>query len=375
PPEAAAPPVPPPAPPPRQRSSSELSRADRIDLLAQIERAARRVQETSPDLSKAEAALGAGRFDEAEALIARIEAVNPRVSGLDRLKQRMAEAQEKVALQHRISETEQVLTNYLQKKQLPLARLALETLLELDPAHPKRNDYEGRLGLLGDETEKDKRAQAALVAGREALARQDFKTARRELDVVVQNDSSGKRAEALGRELEEAEQGVRQHEEVDRRKHRFEELLAALRVVEAEEELTALSRLSVPRVTLDFLRERLAQARAGIRQEEQAAVFERRFREGVEARNWHAARDAAYDLGKAVPQSPRPAAMLAEIDRLEADHRKQQALEQGVRQVELFVEQGDAPKAELALKILLQMDPENRHRKRLEKQVREIQRR
>jgi serine/threonine protein kinase len=373
PPEAAAAPVPPPLP--RPRTTSELSRAEKIDLLAQIERASTRVRESSGELSKAEAALGAGRFDEAEFLIAQIEVASPRTSGLDRLKQRLAEAQEKVALRHRISETEQVLTNYLQRKQLPLARLALETLLELDPAHAKRTDYETWLGTLGEESEKGRRAEAALAAGREALARQDLKTARRELETLIQNDSSGKRAEALGRELEEADRDTRQGEEVDRRKHRFEELVAALRVVEAEEELAAIARLGVPRVTLDFLRESLAAARTAIRQEEQAAVFERRYRESVEARNWLAARDSAYELGKAVPQSPRPTAMLAEIDRLETDHRKEQSLEQGVRQVEAFVEQGDAAKAELALKILLQMDPENRHRKRLEKQVREIRRR
>ena len=66
--------------------------------------------------------------------------------------------------------------------------------------------------------------------------------------------------------------------------------------------------------------------------------------------------------------------MFSEIERLEAKHRRQQAVEQGVRQVEGFVEQGDAAKAELALKILVQMDPENRHRKRLEKQVRSMKR-
>jgi serine/threonine protein kinase len=371
-PESAAPTMPAPSP---RRTTSELTRVERMELLAQIERASKRVQESSGDLSKAEAALSAGRFDEAEALIAQIESANPRTSGLDRLKQRLAESQEKVALRHRVSETEQVLTNYLQKKQLPLARLALETLLELDPSHPKRADYEGWLGTLGEESEKGRRAEAALATGREAIARQDLKTARRELEVLIQNDSSGKRAEALGRELEEAERDTRQGEEVDRRKHRFEELVAALRVVEAEEELAAIARLGVPRVTLDFLRERLATARASIRQEEQTAVFERRFRESVENRNWLTARDSAYELGKAVPQSPRPVAMLAEVDRLEADHRKEQALEQGIRQVETFVEQGDAAKAELALKILLQMDPENRHRKRLEKQVREIRKR
>ncbi len=61
--------------------------------------------------------------------------------------------------------------------------------------------------------------------------------------------------------------------------------------------------------------------------------------------------------------------MFAEVERLESIHRRQQSVEQGVRQVETFIEQGDAAKAELALKILVQMDPENRHRKRLEKQV------
>jgi hypothetical protein len=49
-------------------------------------------------------------------------------------------------------------------------------------------------------------------------------------------------------------------------------------------------------------------------------------------------------------------------------------VEQGVKQVEAFVEKGDAARAELALKILVQMDPENRHRKRLEKQVKGMKR-
>ena len=125
----------------------------------------------------------------------------------------------------------------------------------------------------------------------------------------------------------------------------------------------------MPRVTLDFYREQLAEARAGIQKEEQDAVFARRYRQAIEDHNWFAARDVAQELGRPQPGSPRATAMFAEIERLEAIHRRQQALEQGVHQVETFIEQGDAAKAELALKILLQMDPENRHRKRLEKQV------
>jgi serine/threonine protein kinase len=362
-------PPPPTPPPPRQRSSAELSKAERIDLLAQIEKASRRVQESSGELTRAEAVLNAGRLVEAEELITRIEIAAPRTQGLAHLKDRLAEARERETRVLRAGETEQVLTNYLQRKQLPLARLALETLLELRPDHPKRADYEGWIQLLADEAEKAKRAEAALAAGREAIARKDFQAARRELETIARNDAQGKRTEAFNDELERAEREVQENVEIEQRRKRFEELIAAHRVVEAKEELDALSKLDVPRITLDFYREQLAEARAGIQKEEQDAVFARRYRQAVEDHDWFAAREVAQELAKAQPSSPRAASMFAEIGRLEAILHRQQALEQGVQQVETFIRQGEAAKAELALKILVQMDPENRHRKRLEKQL------
>jgi serine/threonine protein kinase len=354
---------------PRERSSSELSKAERVDLLAQIERASKRVQESSVELARAEAVLAAGRLDEAHQLIERIEIAAPRTLGLSHLRDRLTQARENETRARRAAETEQVLTNYLRRKQLPLARLALETLLEIQHDHPKRADYEGWVQVLADEAEKGKRAEAALAAGRAALERKDFQAARRELETVARNDATGKRAEAFSDELERAEREIRENAEIEQRRRRFEELIAAHRVVDAKEELDALARLDVPRVTLDFYREQLAEARAGIHKEEQDAVFARRYRQAIEDHNWFAARDVAQELGKAQPGSPRATAMYGEIERLESIHRRQQAVEQGVRQVETFIEQGDAAKAELALKILLQMDPENRHRKRLEKQV------
>lgn len=358
-----------PSPLPRQRSSSELSKAERIDLLAQIEKASRRVQETSGELTRAEAVLNAGRLSEAEELITRIEIAAPRTQGLERLKDRLAQARERETQTLRAGETEQVLTSYLQRKQLPLARLALETLLEIRPDHPKRADYEGWIQLLADEAEKAKRAEAAFAAGREAIARKDFQAARRELETIARNDAGGKRTEAFNDELERAGREAQENVEIEQRRKRFEELIAAHRVVDAREELDALSKLDVPRITLDFYREQLAEARAGIQKEEQDAVFARRYRQAVEEHDWFAAREVAQELGRAQAGSPRATAMFAEIERLETIHRRQQALEQGVQQVETFIRQGDAAKAELALKILVQMDPENRHRKRLEKQV------
>jgi len=365
-------------PPPRPRSSSELSRAERIDLLAQIDRASKRVQASTVDFSLAEAALAAGRLDEAQRLTDEIAAEQPRALGLDRLRDRLAEARQQLAEEQRRNreaaarreaETEQVFANYIQRKQLPLARLALETLLEITPSTPRRAEFEGQLQALAQETERSRRADAALAAGRTALVNGDLKAARRELEAVALNDPEGKRAGGLKREIEEAERQARQAVEIERRRRRFEELLAAHRLVEAKEELDALEKLDVSRVTLDFYREQLQEAREGIETEEQTAVFEQRYRQALADHNWFAAREVAEDWERAQPRSPRAAAMYSEIERLETIHRRQQALEQGVQQVETFIAQGDAAKAGLALKILLQMDPENRHRKRLEKQV------
>ncbi len=356
----------------RQRCSSELTRTERDDLLAQIDRAARRVQETSVDLSRIETALAGGRLDEAQQLLAQTEASNPRAQGLQRLKERIAEEKathEAAERGRRIAETEQVLANYIQRKQLPLARLALETLSELDPQNPKQAERESALGRLAQEIEKEKRAVAALAAGREALARKDLPGARRELETVLRDDLSGKRSAMLREEVEAAEREVRTGAELDERSRRFETLLAERRIRDAEEELQALSQLDISRVTLAVYQDRLRDVQGLVNREERVSFMEMRFRKQLEDHDWPAAREGASEMGRLIPESPRAAEMFSHVDRLEADFRRQQSVEQGVRQVEEFVQKGEAAMAELSLKVLLQMDPENRHRKRLEKQV------
>lgn len=363
------------APPPRQRSTSELTRAERDELLAQIDRAARKVQETSVDLSRIEAALAAGSLDEARQLIAQVEASNPRALGLQRLKERLAEeieAREGAERRRRIAETEQVLANYVQRKQLPLARLALETLAELDPQSPKRAEHEAALARLSQELEQEKRAAAALDAAREALARKDLQAARRELEVVAKNDPSGRKAASLRSDLEAAEREARTVAELDERRRRFDEMLKEHRVRDAEQELEALSQLDIPRVTLSFYRERLDEMKSLVAREERVSFLEMRFRKHLEDHDWFAAREDAAEMGQTVPASPRSAEMFAHVERLEADWRRQQSVEQGVRQIEDFIQKGDAARAELALRVLVQMDPENRHRKRLERQVKSM---
>lgn len=360
--------------PPRTRTASELTREEKADLLAQIERAGKRAQETSGELARAEAALGSGRLDEARELIAKIEAVNPRAAGLQSLKERMAELQRRVDFQRRVGEAEQVLKNYIHRKQIPLAKLALETLLELQPDHPGKAEFEQGIHGVLQETDRDKRAAEALTHGRAALARRDFRAARRELDVLSRNDPSGERTSLFRAEVENAEQEGQLAAKADESRRRIDYLLSKNLFDEAEIELTHLAEVETTRVTLDFYRERVAGARKQHDTEQRSAPFEARYHQAINARDWFTAREVALELGKAVPDNPRSAAMFAEVERLEAIYRKQQAVEQGVRQVEAFIAQGDAARAELALKILLQMDPENHNRRRLEKEIQSISR-
>jgi serine/threonine protein kinase len=360
-----------PAPPPlsRQRSSSELTRTERDDLLAQIDRAARRVQETAVDFSRIESALAAGNLDEAQQLFAQTEAAFPRAQGLQRIKDRLAEERDQAERRRRVVETEQVLASYLQRKQLPLARLALETLFELDPQNAKRAEYEAALVRLAQDLEQEKRAEVAFAAGREALSRRDLQAVRKELEVVQRSDPSGKRAASLRADLETAEREARTGVEQDERRKRFEERLAERRVRDAEEELQGLSELDIPRVTLAFYRDRLDEVKGLVAREERVSFLEMRYRRHLEDRDWFGAREDAHEMEQTVPAGTRAAEMFAHVERLETEHRKVQAVEQGVKQIEGFIQKGDAAQAELALKVLVQMDPENRDRKRLEKQI------
>ncbi|HYH44711.1 MAG TPA: protein kinase [Thermoanaerobaculia bacterium] len=359
--------------PPRYRSSSELSRAERIDLLAQIERAGRRNQEGTQILGKAEVALAAGQLAEARELLGQIELSNPRAAGVEAFRWRLQQVEEQAAAQRRTAETEQVLAGYLQRRQLPLARLALETLLELSPGHPRRAELEGALERLARDLEQQKRAEKALEAGRAALAQGDFRAARRELEVIVRNDTAsqpGARAEAFRAELAAAERAQRQGSEVEERRKRLEQALATRQVAEAERELEQLSGLEVTRVTLDAYRAQLEEVRSASTAKARTAEFERRYKLLFDAEDWYGAREIAREMERDLPGHPRAGEMFAEVDRREAGHRRQQTVAQGIQQIETFIAQKDAPKAEMALRILLQMDPDNKNRKRLEKAVR-----
>lgn len=445
-----APPAPPPSSSPRPGSrsgASELSREERSELLAQIERAARRVNEGARLQEQAQQALAAGRLADAAGHVAELETLNPRHAGLPELKaslaaagggQRAAAASspaaaparaatppagravapapapvrptpapvpaptpaaappraaspapaappapaprpagpdprvEEEARRARIAEAEKLLDKYIRERKQSLARFALETLLELVPNHPRRSDYEAWVDLLGEEVEQLKRAGTALDAGRQALARGDLEAAKQRAEEVDRLDPSHQLADAFRREIEEAESRTRVAAEVDRRRDRLESLIETKRLQEAEKELERLASSGLARVSVENYRLRISDIAALAERESRSQEFERRYRERIQAHDYLAAREVVHDFEQAIPDSQRPQLLHSEIARLEEVYRRQVGIEQGVRQLEVFLDQRKSAEAEMALRILVQMAPDHPQRHQFEQRLRAL---
>ncbi len=427
-------------PPSRTGSSSELSREERSDLLAQIERAARKVSESSRLADLATQAFAARRYDDAAALVTQLEAVSPRNPAVAQLKEQLAEvgkslslppakpaaaaARQKAAaaptvapapaparpggaapavagpappspptpttptlrpaptrpvaaeltveqreLAAKVAEAERLLVKYLQENKQSLAGFALETLVELSPHHPRRNLFESAVRIMGEERGKMEIAGAILTEGRNALLHGDLPAARRKLEQLEKSDPTLQLSEALRSSIQEAEHQAASDAAVDRRRDNLETLLEARRLEEAERELTRLSASGLAKVSVETYRLRIADIAALADREAKAQEFERLYKEKVQARDWYAARDVVLDFERSLPDNPRPTLLFNEISRLEEVHRRQQGIEQGVQQLESFLRQKKRAEAELAFKILLQMDPEYARRAEFESRI------
>ncbi len=286
---------------PRRKNDETLTKAERVELLSQIQEAARRKKrqeereaskqiptqkmlspQADPAGSEAKEASAvrakeeiAGRLGEAESLL-REHKLDEAKAVLGELKDR-GHAPEKVAqLEGRVDtvekqsrpeadpgqrrqELEAMLSSYIKNHQLPLAELTLETLVDLFPEHPQREEYESWVSILRDEVEQDRRAEETLARARQALERGDSRAVRKRLAELKKQDRRGDRVAAFEREMASAERTERQEADVDEHKERFEELLGEGDLKGAERELDRMSRTGAARLTVDMFRARVAE--------------------------------------------------------------------------------------------------------------------
>jgi serine/threonine-protein kinase len=367
----AAPAVGQPAAIPRLQSR-ELSREEKLDLLAQIDRAAKKVNEVSQVVEQAEQAFAAGRLDEAKQLAEQAQAGGPRQPRLERLVARLRETEEAKERDAHVGEAEQMVEQYLQGGKHALAAFALESLFDLRPDHPRRAEYERRLGAMADSTERKKKVEEAAAGVREALIGGDLRTARMRLDAAERDSPGAADLEAIRAELAEGEAELRRADELEQHRRRFDGLLAGGRIAEAEKEFEAISRLETSRLTLDLTLGRLEEGRERAQLVGRSQEFERRFRERLAARDWAAARGVVHEYEASPAAGDRPSQMLGELAKEEDGWRRKQAFEQGVKQVETFIAQSRPLEAETALKILGSLDAQNPELKRLDRQIKAL---
>ena len=373
---------------PREASrpgSGELSREERLELLAQIDRAAKRVSDAGRLQERAQRALAGGAREEAAELVAQLESLSPRHAGLAELRAALAAPRsgtapkpapapapakpqapaapappsaEELDRRARMAEAERLLEKYIREHKQSLARFALDALLDLMPNHPRRADYESWVSLMGEEIESLKGAEAALEDGRAALLRGDLPEARAALAEIERLDPTHRLPDLFRAELDDAEIRLRARDELDRRRARLETLLEEHRIADAEKELERLSSSGLARVSVESYRLRIQDIAALAEREARAQAFEKRYRERVQAHDWEGARETVLELERALPDSARPAHLYSEVSRLEEIQRKQQGIEQGLRQLELFLAQKKRGEAETVLRILTQMAPD-----------------
>jgi len=343
-----------PRPPARAAGSLELSKVERDALLARIDRAASRVQEGGQLLAQAEVALKEGRFEDARQQIQKLEGVTPVPRGVAELKRRLAEAEEIARRRQQVVQAEQMLEKYLLDRSQTLASLALETLLDLYPNHPKRHTYLTWIGSLADEAERQKRAEKLYADGQAAVARGDLAGARRNLEEVERQDPTGKLAGSLLAEINDLERSRAQGQQAASVRQMVEDALRRGALDDASRGLDQLSTLDVTKVTLDMLRGQVEDARQQHERDAATAGFETAYREAVDRRDWHAARHAAYDFEAAFSDSQRPHQMLGEVAHLQEAEQRQQALDEGLRAFDGYLRAGEIGQAEMALKVLRQ---------------------
>ncbi len=348
------------------RTSSQLTRQERDELLAQIQRASERLERTRVFLDGAEEALERGDLETARGLLSQAETIDPKAKGLADLKERLLSAEHQSTAGPRIAEAEKLLERYLEQHQLPLARLALATLLELAPAHPRRRDFERRLLELEGGAEQEQRAERALASGREALARGDLAAAERSLGALRKIDTAASMAAELAEEVARNRREVERERTVGAHKESFRRALQSGELGRAETALHELAELEITKITVDLYRSQLDDARRLADQAGAAEQFEQQFAARMAAGDWRGAREVALDMERNLEKHPRPASMFTEAERLREERERDQTIDQAVQQVEDMLGQQRLDQASIALRILVRLAPNHPRRSELE---------
>ncbi len=358
-------------PGPTKAGGIRLTKEERKDLLAQLERRSSRTVPPERVLQRGEQALKDGHHDQARRILKQLEANASGLSGLDHFRRQIEAADYRVKRRTNLHTTEEMLIRYIQQRKKPLAEIALATLVEIAPHHSRLADYKTWVADLDQELALEQKVQQQLDGGLAALRRHDLARAEEHLETLRKLDADSPETEQLAADITAAAQGQARSAGIERAKGRIEELLASGRLDEAEQQIEQLGHMDVPKVTIDFLRQRLRDGRRQVRDRAEAEKLVSVFEDHLAARDWPNAREVAQRFGKRFPA--RAAELFKRVNDREAADRRQQSVEEGLAALERFIAQGNRHHAELALKLLASLNLEPGQLAKLEARVRELQ--
>lgn len=346
-----------------------LSKDERKNLLAEIEKMSSRAETPEQQLQRAQQALAAGQVQQARRVYESLLETAPHVAGINYLRTQLENHEKEKKLQANLQTTEEMLLRYIQQRKKPLAQMALETLIEIVPHHPKLPDYKLWVKDLDQEVALHSRINNILAAGRAALAAGNLPETRKHLDALQKLDPYSSEVEQLVAEVDAHEKQREASVGIDRYKKEIEEAIAKRQVEAARQALAHLGALDVPKITLDFYQKRLSEVQQRLIDEAEKSALAAEFEKLLASRDWSAARDIARRYGQRFPTDPHSTELFNRVNHLEAGERREQAKEQGIATLEQFVAQGRKHEAELALKLLRGMNIEPARLAALEEKV------
>lgn len=354
----------------------QLSKKEkRRELLTELELSgAGASPEPTPEqlLRRAQQALEERNLEQCRRLLSHLQERAPQLPGLTLVQDELAKAEARVKREANLRTAEEMLLGYIQQRKKALAQLALDTLLDLVPDHPRKLEYSVWVKDLDQELALQKRIEKHLDSGREALKAGNLEQAAKHAESLRKLDPDGAAIEQLDQELAGAQHDRDETADIELHKERLEKLLADGDLTTAAREIEHLSHLALPKITLDFLRQRLAARRAELAAAAETKALEERFRRCLASRDWHAARELVESFSERFPSSPRTTEMFAQITSLEAAERREQSRREGIATVERFVAAGKRGEAELALQVLRRLDVEPKVFADLEQRVSQL---
>lgn len=272
-------------------------------------------------------------------------------------------------LSERIHTAEEMLTRAIQQRKQSLAQMALETLREIAPQHPRLKEYKIWVDDLGQEVALQVRIDVILNEGRAALMEGNLAEARKKVDALQKLAPYSTSTEDFAAEVERAAQGRETSADIDRLKQQIEESLTGEQVEDAQQALEQLQGMGLPRITIQTYARRIEETRLRMRDAAEAEAMNIGFERYLQGRDWANAREVAHRFGERFPNDPRSTAMFNRVTEVEGTERRRQSIAQGIASLEGFISQGKKIEAQLALKLLRSMQADEEQLRAYEARV------